>query len=290
MILSLIIFIILVVLIVLVTRNIMIYNIRKLAILLSWKSSIVGQVLGYATSTPELLSAFVAGSLGMVSTSIYNVLSSNFVNLFLVVILTIIYKRQKSIINKKFIYDYIIILITLIVPLVLVITNLATTVYAVPALLIIYGVYLYGAKYVEYFASEETELELEEKSHKLGMKISKKRKIKVDEKRKVAQCVVMLMLSIVALYFLGEALGNELEKLGKELGVSEMLLGMIMGIITSIPELLTFLTSYRRHRRYHHPEEDRGAVEVINNLATSNISNLAIIQTVAIISFIIFAR
>ena len=42
MILDLIIFIVLVILIVLVTRNIMIYNLRKLAILLNWNSNIVG--------------------------------------------------------------------------------------------------------------------------------------------------------------------------------------------------------------------------------------------------------
>ncbi len=290
MILNLIIFIILVILIVLVTRNVMIYNIRKLSILLKWKSSIVGQILGYATSTPELLSAYVAGSLGMVSTSIFNVMSSNFVNLILVIILTLVFKRQKSIFNEKFTYDYIIVMITLIVPPVLIVFDLATTVYAVPALLIIYGVYLYGSRYVEYFAVEEEELELEEKSYNLGMKISKKRKIKVDEKKKVATCVFMLSLSILALYLLGNALGNVLEKLGKDLGVPEFALGCIMGVITSIPEFLTFYTSYRRHRRYQHPATDRGAVEVINNLATSNISNLAIIQTVAIISYMIFAR
>ncbi|MEG1705578.1 MAG: hypothetical protein RR290_03265 [Clostridia bacterium] len=61
-----------------------------------------------------------------------------------------------------------------------------------------------------------------------------------------------------------------------------------MGIITSIPELVTFIQSYKRHRRYKNINKDKGAEEVINNLVTSNISNLCIIQLVAILVYYIF--
>ncbi|MEG0073907.1 MAG: hypothetical protein RR922_04625 [Clostridia bacterium] len=289
MFINLIIFVVLVVLIVVVTRNVMIYNIRKLSILLRWNNKVVGQILGYATSTPELISAIVAGSIGLIETSIFNVMSSNFINVILVIIVTMLNKRTASIVKKKFTYDYIIILITLMVPVFLSVTGLASTIYAIPLLLLIYLVYIYGSKYVDYFAAENEELELEKQSYRVGVKNLKRRKIKVSNKKKIFKSTIMLILSLIALYLLGSALSSVLEKLGKDLGVPEIILGIIMGFVTSVPELLTFITSYHRHRRYKDPNKDKGAVEVINNLATSNVSNLTIIQTVAIIAFIIFA-
>ena len=278
-------FILIIFLIVIVTRNLMIHNIRKLAVLLKWKSNILGQILGYITSMPELISAIVAGSIGMVSTSIYNVMFSNFSNLFLVIFFTLIFKRTKSIINSKFIYDYIIVMITIVVPPVLIMADLATTPYAIPALIAIYGIYLYGSKYVDYFAIEEEEIEIEEKLHKKEFESEKASKREINDKNRVALAVTMIFISIILLYILGENLGKVLETLGKEMGVSEMILGLIMGITTSIPELVAYISSYRRHKNYRKPETDKGAVEVVNNLATSNISNLTIIQTIAILSY-----
>ena len=275
--------------IILVTKKIMIYNIRRIAIFLRWKNNIVGQLLGYATSTPELIGAIVAGSLGMVDTSIMNVLSSNIVNLLLVIIISIIFGKFNTLINKKFRYDYIIVFVSIIVPYVLYKTNYASKLETVPILIIVYLIYLLFSKYNNYFAFEKEDIKLDKESIKLGIKISKKRKIRVDRKKKLRKSIVMLVVSIFLLYILGTFLGNILENLGKELGVPEIILGIVLGIITSIPETITFITSFQRHRRCKDKEKDKGAIEVINNLATSNVSNLAIIQTVAIICYIIFA-
>ena len=81
LIINIVFFLILILAIVFVTRDLMIKNIRKIAIYLRWNNNIVGQILGYATSTPELINAVVAGSIGMINASILNVISSNIINI-----------------------------------------------------------------------------------------------------------------------------------------------------------------------------------------------------------------
>lgn len=287
---SLTIFVILIFAIVLVTRKLMIYNIRKIAIYLRWNNNIVGQLLGYATSTPELISAIVAGSIGMISTSIYNVIFSNIINIISVIVITFIYKRYSSIKHKKFTYDYVIIVLSLIVPIILISADIANNVWSIVALVIIYIIYIAGSKKVDYFASEKEELEIEKESFEIGVKALKRKKIRVDRKKKLIKSVILLLLSIVILYFLGNMLGSILENLGSKFGISEIILGIVLGFVTSIPEMITFMSSYKRHRRYKNGDNDKGAVEVINNLATSNISNLCIVQTVAVICFLLFAK
>ena len=290
MFINFILFIFLVLGIVLVTRNMLISSIRKIAVYLRWDTKIVGQILGYATSTPELLNAFVSASVGMISTSIYNVLSSNIINVIFVLISTFICKRTKSIIHKKFIVDYIITVVSIILPITLMQFGIVNKITVIPLFIIFYLVFLYISSKTNYFKEGEEELEderkeiiREEKKEKL-----KTRRLNKVRKQRVLISWVILFLSFVLLYILGDKLSVVLETLGKEFKVPEIILGIIIGIATSIPELLSFFSSYKRHSRCTNLNKDKGAVEVVNNLVASNVANLCIIQTVAIIVFIIF--
>ena len=64
-------------------------------------------------------------------------------------------------------------------------------------------------------------------------------------------------------------------------GVSEIIVGILLGFVTSLPELITFFESQRHYKKV---EDDMlGVVEATNNLLTSNILNLFAIQTVGIL-------
>lgn len=287
MIFNFIVFIALVLAIVLVTRNMMITSIRKVAVYLRWNNKVVGQLLGYATSTPEFLNAFVAASIGMISTSIYNVISSNILNIVFVILATLIYKKRRALINKKFIIDYVVVLISVIIPIILMRFNVADKLTVIPIFLILYFSFLIISKKRDYFEEEEEEIDDEKK---IILREEKKAKLKTRKlnkvrKQRVAISWGILFLSFILLFILGNMLSDILEILGNTFGVSELILGIVIGIATSLPELLSFMSSYHRHRRCKVPEKDRGAVEVVSNLVTSNISNLCIIQTFAIIVF-----
>lgn len=81
----------------------------------------------------------------------------------------------------------------------------------------------------------------------------------------------------------GNLLGNTLENLCNRFNIPELVIGMILGFVTSIPELITFFEAQKHHKK----EENNilGVVEATNNLLMSNILNLFIIQSIGIIIF-----
>ena len=83
------------------------------------------------------------------------------------------------------------------------------------------------------------------------------------------------------LYIVGEWLGNSLENLCRIFNVQQIIVGTLLGFITSIPELMTFFES----QKYNKKEKDEmlGVVEATNNLLTSNTLNLFVIQTIGIL-------
>ena len=74
-------FIIYSILIVLISKYILVTILRKLAESLNLKAKAVGDIAGYATSVPEFLTITTASLRGLVGASVYNILSSNIINL-----------------------------------------------------------------------------------------------------------------------------------------------------------------------------------------------------------------
>ena len=67
-------------LIVLISKYILVKTLRKLAENLNLKPKTVGDVAGYATSVPELLTISTSSLRGLQAASVYNILSSNVIN------------------------------------------------------------------------------------------------------------------------------------------------------------------------------------------------------------------
>lgn len=88
------------------------------------------------------------------------------------------------------------------------------------------------------------------------------------------------------LYLLyGNLLSNSLESLCRQFNIPEFVIGIALGFITSLPELITFFESQKHHKKEN---SDLGVVEATNNLLTSNVLNLFFIQSIGIIIYIIF--
>ena len=104
--------------------------------------------------------------------------------------------------------------------------------------------------------------------------------------KKTYEYIIYLILTSVSLYFIGNELGNTLEQLAKIFKISENILGFLLGFITSMPELITFFES-QRHYKEQKENNLLGVIEATNNLLTSNMLNLFIIQNIGIIIFFI---
>ena len=105
-------------------------------------------------------------------------------------------------------------------------------------------------------------------------------------KRKIARNVIILVVTGILLFVVGNLLGNTLENLCLRFGIPQLIIGIILGFVTSIPELITFFESQKHHAKAQN--DMLGVVEATNNLLTSNMMNLFVIQSIGVIIFAIF--
>ncbi len=264
-------------LIVVIAKYILVTTLRKLAEALNLKPKTVGDIAGYATSAPELLTITTASFSGLMSASSINVLSSNIINLIQYIFAIFLNKNQKTLRNKAIKVDLILVLLTIILPIILLKFNIEMNIAIVPMFIILYTLFRFLNNNVHklYLKSEDDILE---------KKIEKEAKWEKGNKKKITKYIIYLFITGILLFIVSELLGNNLELLCNSFGISQGIIGILLGFITSIPELITFFESQKHYKRQK-SSELLGVVEATNNLFTSNILNLFVIQTIGILIF-----
>lgn len=261
------------ILIVVISKYILVTTLRKLAENLNLKAKTVGNIAGYATSVPEFLTITTSSLRGLIGASIYNILSSNVINLIQYLGAIILNKNAEKLKNKAIIIDIILVIITIIIPIALLKFNIELNLWIVPIFIILYVLFKFinDNAHKLYLQNEDKAIETEiEEEIKQGGK-----------KAETIKYFIYLILTGILLFVVGELLGNTLENLCKLFNVSELIIGILLGFMTSLPELITFIESQRHHKK---AEDDMlGVVEATNNLLTSNILNLFAIQTIGIL-------
>ena len=114
-------FFILSLLIVLIAKYVLVKVLRNLAQILNLKPKTVGNIAGIATSIPELLTVSFSAFTGFIETSIFNILSSNIINLFQYLISVFINKNQSKLKNNAIKIDLFLVIITIIIPIFIII-------------------------------------------------------------------------------------------------------------------------------------------------------------------------
>lgn len=267
--------------IVLISKYILVTTLRKLAETLDLKPKTIGDIAGYATSMPELLTIGASSFSGLISASVVNVISSNVINFIQYISAIFLNKNQKILKNRAIRIDLILVSITIIIPVILFIFNIEIKLGIVPIFIILYllFVYLNGNAHKLYLKSEDLKLE---------SKIEEEERWERKNKKKRIKYIIYLLGTGILVFIVGELLGNTLENLCNRFHISQTIIGILLGFITSIPELITFFESQKHYKR---KKEDAilGVVEATNNLFTSNILNLFAIQSIGIIIYSIFA-
>lgn len=279
MIIAIIKFIIYSTLIVLISKYILVRILRKLSENLNLKPHTIGNITGIATSVPEFLTVSISSFKGLMGTGIYNIFSSNLINLLQYIISVILTKNYKEIKNKGILYNIILVIITIVIPLILVSLKIELSIYIVPIFLFLYFAFLYISNRIH-----KKFLKLQDKEIENQEGIQEKEERKTNKKTYVY--IIYLILTSVSLYLIGNELGNTLEQLAKIFKISESVLGFLLGFITSMPELITFFES-QKHYKEQKENKILGVIEATNNLLTSNMLNLFVIQNIGIIIFFI---
>lgn len=263
--------------IVVISKYILVTSLRKLAENLKMKPRAVGNIAGVATSIPELLTVTVSSFRGLMGTSIYNMISSNVINFILYSISLMIHKNYEAIRNRGIIIQNVLAILTIIFPIVLLRIENPFHIGVVLILLMMYIIFNKISKIVheKYLKNEEKEIE----------EIENETIEKYANKQSFIYVGLILIASIL-LYFIGEALGNVLENLSESFGIAEYVLGILLGFITSVPELVTFFEA-QKHYKNENDKKLLGVIEATNNLLTSNMLNIFIIQSIGIFIYII---
>lgn len=266
-------------LIVLISKYVLVKTLRNLAENLKLKPKAVGNIAGIATSVPELLTICASSYSGLMSASIYNVLSSNVINLIQYYGAIILNKNQKYLKNKAIKVDLFLVILTIILPIIFIAVKSELQILMVPVLIFLY----LGFR------------EIDNNAHKLYLKHQDKEIEEIQNKedrwergnkRKIVKNTLILLLTGILLFVIGNLLGDTLENLCLRFNVPQLVIGIILGIVTSIPELITFFESQKHYSK--NKDDILGVVEATNNLLTSNMMNLFIIQSAGIIVFSIF--
>ena len=274
-------FIIYSLIIVLISKYILVTTLRKLAENLNLKPKTVGDIAGLATSMPELLSISVSSLNGLISASIVNVLSSNIINLIQYVASIFLNKNRNAFQNKAIKIDLFLVLLTIFIPIGIISINMEINLSIVPIFVLCYILF-------KFLNNNSHKLFLNEEQKFLEKEIEKEEKWERNQKKKTIKNIVVLMITGVFLFIIGDALGDTLENLCNSFNVSQIIVGIFLGFITSIPELITFFES-QRHYKNSKKDDILGVVEATNNLLTSNILNLFIIQSIGVILFYLFS-
>lgn len=265
------------ILIVLISKYILVKILRNIAENLKLKPKTIGNVAGFTTSIPELLTVSLSAITGFINTAIYNVLSSNILNFIQYIVTIIINKNQNKLKQKAIKIDIILVIMTILIPILIILFNFNNTLVLVPTFFILFYIFNLISKNAHKLYINNYEKDIKHKNQKNKKEISK---------RTLYINIAVLFLSGIILYFIGELLGNTLEILCNILNVPEFILGILLGATTSIPEFITFFES---QKYYKNTETDKGVIEATSNLLFSNMANLFIIQSIGIIIFLIFS-
>ena len=267
------------ILIVMISKYMLVKALRKLAENLKLKPRTIGNIAGIATSIPELLTVTISSFKGLMGTSVYNIISSNVINFIQYSVSLIVNKNHKVIKNKGIIIQNILVILTIIFPIILLKLENTLNMVIVFILVAMYIIFYWISKKIHerYLSYEDIKIEEREKEQEVKEKYNNKQSFIY---------IGYILIAGILLYFIGDALGNVLENLSESFGIAESILGVLLGMITSIPELVTFFEAQNHYKK----EEDKnllGVIEATNNLLTSNMLNLFIIQAIGIVIYII---
>lgn len=265
--------------IVIISKYLLVPVLRKLGEGLNLKPKTIGNIAGVATSTPELLTVCFSSYTGLISASAYNIMSSNIINLIQYLFTIFINKNQRVLKNRAITVDIIMVLLTIAIPLFLFIFQIEYSIQIVPIFILLFlGFYVVNNNAHKVYLQRPT---MQEKQ------IQQETKWVKGKTNIIVKYTIYLVCIVILLYLIGNLLSNTLEALCNSFNVPQWIIGILLGFITSVPELITFLEAQKHYKKDKQAED--GVIEATNNLLTSNICNIFIIQSIGIIIFTIFS-
>ena len=245
-------------------------GIDQIADAMRWSPKTRGQITGYATSVPEFVCLVSAGLAGVWQAGLWNIASSNIINLCLMISAVAYFKQSKVLFRRRFFDEIGFALLAIAVPIGLMSAGLDTQWFLIPALLGFFVVYQIVDRSVNRpGVSAADDAEAAAGSLPLGL----------------VYLTGALVAIIVAGIFLGDATACVVEKLGVHPAVA----GWILGIVTSIPEMVTFFAVYSVAKKEETLGDLNDTQEALDNLTGSNMANVGFVYPLGLLAYLLGA-
>jgi len=252
-------------LVVLITRDLLIRGITQAGMAWRIRPKVQGQVLGYATSAPELVGTAATAAQGLLGAGLWNIAASNIINVTLFMSAAIYFKRTGALVKREYIDELGFAAAAISFPLVL--SQKAEWAGSPWTALVLFGffcVYLIVDRLVN--AHDEDDSEAEPADISMGW-----------------WGVGRIVLGVLGIMITGHYLGVVAESIVNEVGVPEWAVGWVLGVITSLPELTSFFAVFSAARGM--PGDD-ACQRNLDNLAASNMSNVGLVYPIGIMVFL----
>ncbi len=247
--------------IILAVRFGLLRGLDQLGAALSWSAKARGQATGYATSVPEFVCLVAAGLAGVWEAGLWNIASSNIINAVLMVVAVVRYRQLRDLFHRRFLDEILFAAAAVVVPLVLMQFALDRSVAVVPILLVFFVFYRIVDARVNKPAPEG-DIEPASGSLPLGL--------------------ILVTTGLVAIVIAGTFLGSATEDVVNQLGVHAALAGWILGLCTSLPEMVTFMAVYSTARDAGELDGLADTQEALDNLTASNMANVGLIYPIGL--------
>jgi len=242
-------------------------GIDNIANAMNWSAKARGQFTGYATSVPEFVCLVSAGLAGVWEAGLWNIASSNIINAGLMLLAVLYYRQFGELLNRRFVDEVGFAALAVVVPLVLMWRGMDTQWYLVPILLGFFVIY-----------------------QVIDRRVNRPKKNEENQQEAVGSLPFGLILGLTALISIGIAgmfLGDATADVVKQLGVHPAIAGWILGVVTSIPEMVSFFAVYGAAKREGKLKDLNDTKEALDNLTGSNMSNVGIVYPIGLLAFLL---
>ncbi len=242
-------------------------GIGHLAGALDWSPKIRGQATGLATSFPELVCLVAAGLAGVWDVGLWNIAASNIINCALMAVAVVIYGQFSELLNRRFLDEVGFSLLAIGVPLLLMAFALDTHWGVVPGLLVLFVLYRAVDPHLNPSSPDDPPASESVGDIRLGL--------------------ILVVTALVTIAVAGFFLGGAAEQVVNQLGVPSVAAGWVLGLVTSVPEMVTFLAVYSAARDRGRLHELDDTQEVLDNLTSSNMANTGLVYPIGLGVFLL---
>lgn len=241
-------------------------GIDQIAGAMNWSAKARGQLTGYATSVPEFVCLVAAGLAGVWEAGLWNIASSNIINAILMLTAISFHRQFGELFNFRFVDEIVFAALAIAVPIVLMQFGMDTQWFLVPILLGFFVVYQLVDKRVNRPAPDE---QVEAATGNLPLGI-------------ILGLTALISIAIAGM-FLGEATASVIE----QLNINPAIAGWMLGVVTSIPEMVSFFAVFAAAKREGKQHELNDTQEALDNLTGSNMANVGIVYPLGLAAFLL---